>query len=170
MIAIGVDPALTCVGVCAFDGRRLTAWDTLRAKSKESKLPLVDRCALNADRVVSWVYARHTPNEVDVVYVETPGRQARPGNRGGAGLISLGMGIMNIICDLRWNGYPVVPVEVGEWNRMGTSRFLKKEEKQAFVAAKFPEYDPNVDRGMDASDAIAMTAWKLGALRPKLKR
>lgn len=169
MFAAGIDPSSTKSGVCLFRDGKLVRWGVVKPDGRTSG---TDKCRSMAERVSATLSAWKVPkcNRASTIYIEIPGRQARTGPaRGGAGLITLGMAIMCVIRDIQWLGWEnVVEVEVGSWGRMGAKRFLRKEEKQQIVREAFPSYDPKKDKGMDASDAIAMTAYIQGLVKAKI--
>jgi len=154
MQVIGIDPSSTCTGVAVVDGPRgspvFVAGDLLRPSAS---LGYVERVAVMVSDVLALV-GEFPPERV---VVEMPdGKRHRLRDKDGnvrenvnmASLAIYGVVAGAIFGALLAKGVPVRAVFVNE-----SSRGMPKRERQRIVAATFPNYRAEKDRGMDVSDA-----------------
>jgi len=147
MQVIGIDPSSTCTGVAVVDGPPgapvFVAGDLLRPSAS---LGYVERVT----EMVSDVLALVAEFPPVMVVVEMPDgkRHGRMGKANMASLAIYGAAAGAIFGALLAKGVPVRAVFVNE-----SSRGMPKRERQRIVAATFPNYRDDKDKGMDVSDA-----------------
>ncbi len=182
-IALAFDPSSTCTGyawgsingiVTALQEAGLIRPDKPREPAPERIYQMVTACVgvleelMEAEpaRRVEWV-------AVEVTSGKIAGRLAAAGKVSGLGIyggacygVYLGL---RMFCERlwRWETAPpaVYPVFENVW-----TRGMGKEERAAVVAAEYPAYSRERDRGMDVADAIGLLKWMAAEDRQRVEQ
>lgn len=152
MKLLSIDPSSTRVGYALMTGintlleagafRPATSCETANERNRSMAHDLIA------------TIREHKP---DQIIIEDTGSHVHAGRAGaGAGLMVYGkaVGYFLRICEQEIGHKNVLCVEAQVW-----SRGIRKEKRQAYIAAQFRQYDPKRDRGFDISDAIALGQW-----------
>lgn len=160
---LSIDPSSTKTGYAVLNGARLEEAGVVRGE--RTRDPALERTIAMAGDLFELV-TRYSPEKV---IIEMPGSGPGTGSRRGASssLIAYGVACGYLyarMAAIRTHmGFDLVPVQVNTW-----TAGWKKTARQAAVMAMFPAYRPEVDKGMDCSDAIALGWWYLmGEKKPE---
>ena len=154
MKILSLDPSSTCTGYAVLqDDRRLLEAGKLRGKSGTA--PMYRVLAMREE--LRGLLDEHAP---DVVVIEMPlGRQyTRRQQKFSSMAVWAGAAwaIWAFVYDLR-EGSAVYPVDNTDWTQ-GVSKDLRQKEVWAEYG---DQYDPDLDKGQDVSDAIKLALWWL---------
>jgi hypothetical protein len=154
MIIMGIDPSSTITGYAVKLDKALVEAGLIRP-SRHGIVSFERICEMRID--LNILLDKFRPA---IVLVEwTRGKVGIRRHQGrGAGLAVYGAGVGAIATQAEiWcekNSAVLYPVNENDWTRR-----IPKEDRQAVIAAQYPEYKINEDPGGDIADAIGLVDW-----------
>lgn len=163
---IGIDPSSSAIGLAAMSrSGHLFAYAVVKAKGTLGMVARIE--GMTAEMLAWWMGVKRGTEamaaENVVAVIELPDGMNKAGGKGQQGAAVYGAAAGWVACTVQnlWSSQIVTP-SPRMWNG-GRG----KEATQRMVALEYPEYDPEKDKGMDASDAIAIARWAVDRIRIK---
>jgi len=155
MRILGVDPSTTCTGVgiveMPVDRPVLLAGELLKPTQG---LPYYERVLSMVDDLVS-IIREYRPDRA-VIEMPHGKRHARRGAKNMASLAIYGTAPGALLAVLHLERVPTRAALVNE-----ASQGMSKRKRQDRIRLLFPGYNPDLDRGMDLSDALFIAVTEL---------
>ncbi len=152
-ILVSVDPSSTRTGVAVWVGGKLTRCEAVKSSSSK-KLAPHERAMVHArdvqakvEHLVSLEVRRRA---VVSCVIEVPGSQGRSHSRG---LVTLGMAVGAVVALLSTK-FDVEMIPANIWTRLEGGRAKSKDVRADQIQIMFPQYDRELDKGLDIADAI----------------
>ena len=147
---LSLDPSSTCTGYAVFDGPdKLVDGGLLNPSERLSPLQRITDMCQELDDIASDFSIDRCVIEITTGKVST----RHKGSGAGLGIYGFAVGVIYERARSLFDG-KIDAIRENVWTA-GT----KKHNRQLAATMRFPGYDPDKDKGMDLSDAIALGIW-----------
>lgn len=170
---LAFDPSSTCTGYAVLTGlarNQLIGAGRFFSEYKKNELPILppwlSTHLMQPELKAAWRVAAMVRDAVDIIHeykpqrivVEIPSGRAGKGSKNGAksslSVYGMGAGAIWTAANLAAPGI-VAPVTELQWTPSRGDKYTA----QIGIAALYPNYDPQKDKGADTSDAIGLARW-----------